>query len=304
MREPFLAPVAPVDGHHVEFGKLEEGRDGGARIAGGGDSSSIGSVFETTRPEIRKGGDDGEDQGVAGDDRIVKEGREEIDGEHSEKEAAHGGVAELGGMLELEVREFVSHDVVDFTLRHALEKVVGEGNCVAGAGESIGDLSFAGRDEVDLLKFDANAFGHSKSAIAEISGGKSLRLHAGEFEQSLSSNSAKKESSNPPEQGAAESGATDHTKAGEKHGEWNKSREDGVESLEREFAFGPTEAAEFLLNWVGDAIAEEPKNRGRNPSDGFVKNGMSGQSGETRAGSKEAKNWFGVAVVESNPPAE
>src|ERR1700740_2246952 len=58
MREPFLAPVAPVDGHHVEFGKLEEGRDGGARIAGGGDSSSIGSVFETTRPEIRKGGDD------------------------------------------------------------------------------------------------------------------------------------------------------------------------------------------------------------------------------------------------------
>lgn len=68
MREPFFAPAAPADRHHVEFRKLEESGDGGARIAGGRDSSSIGSVFETARPEIRKDGNDGEDQGVAGDD--------------------------------------------------------------------------------------------------------------------------------------------------------------------------------------------------------------------------------------------
>ena len=112
----------------------------------------------------------------------MEEGRSEVESEHGEEEAAHVSVAKLHGMLEFEVSEFVGDDVVDFTLGHALEEIVGEGNGVAGAREGVGDLTFAGGDEVDLLKLDADAFGHGEGAIAEIAGGKGLGLHAGEFE--------------------------------------------------------------------------------------------------------------------------
>ena len=73
--------------------------------------------------------------------------------------------------------------------------------------------------------------------------------------------------------------------------------EDGVESLEGEFALGPAKAAELLLNGMRDAIAEEPKKCGRKPSDGFVEDGMSGEGCETRAGCEKVEDRLGVAVV-------
>jgi len=62
--KPFFAPLAPVDRHHVEFGKLEERGNSSARLAGGGDSASVGGIFEAARPEIREDGYDNKNHGI------------------------------------------------------------------------------------------------------------------------------------------------------------------------------------------------------------------------------------------------
>ena len=46
-------------------------------------------------------------------------------------------------MFEFEVRELVGHDVIDFALRHALEKEVREGDGVIGSREGISNLAFS-----------------------------------------------------------------------------------------------------------------------------------------------------------------
>ena len=207
-------------------------------------------------------------------------------------------------MLELEVRELVGHDVIDFALGHALEEEVGERDGVAGAREGVSDLAFARRDEIDLLEFDAQPFGHSEGAVAEIAPRERLRLHAGELEQSLRGDDTKKKSGDPPERGGAKAAGADDAETGQKHSERKKSREDGIERLESQLALGPVQAAKFLLHRMRDAIAKEPENCGRNPTESFVHDRMRGEGGEARARRKEAEKRLGMAVVEGDPPGD
>src|SRR5579863_3481952 len=71
MCEPLFAPLAPVDGHHVEFGKLEERGDGGTWITGCGNRTGIRGVLETPRPEVGECGYDDEYPRVTPQGRVA-----------------------------------------------------------------------------------------------------------------------------------------------------------------------------------------------------------------------------------------
>jgi hypothetical protein len=58
-------------------------------------------------------------------------------------------------MPKLQMGHLVSEYVVDLATRHALEEEIRKGDGVAGAGEGIGHLTFAGGNNVELLEFDA-----------------------------------------------------------------------------------------------------------------------------------------------------
>jgi len=166
MCQPLFAPLAPVHGHHVQFRKLEERRDGSTWITG--DGAGIGRIFKAAGPEVGENGDDGEHQGVSRSGRVMEKSRGQAQDKHAEEQAAHVRVTKLDRMLEFEMRELVSHDVIDFAPRHALEKEVRERDGVAGACEGVGDLAFSGRNEINLLELYAKALGHAKRAVAEI----------------------------------------------------------------------------------------------------------------------------------------
>lgn len=135
--------MTPVDGHHVEFRKFEERGNSGARIVGGLHGSGIGGVFETPGEEVRQQRNNDKGNEVANRGRLMKVASGITGGINADENAGHDGVAELCGMFQAQVRQFVGEDVVHFRLGHALQEKIGEGDGVSGAREGVGELPFA-----------------------------------------------------------------------------------------------------------------------------------------------------------------
>src|SRR5260370_7347153 len=74
-------------------------------------------------------------------------------------------------MVFFDVRQFVSDDCVHFLACEMAKQVVRKQNAAAGARVSIGYAALAGRQKINLLKFDAQLRGQKKSTIAEFAGG-------------------------------------------------------------------------------------------------------------------------------------
>src|SRR5215471_3951544 len=203
MGEPLFAPFAPVDRHHVELRELEERRDRSPRITCRGDGARIRRILKPAGPEVREDRNDDKHQAVVCNKGAVEKRCGRAYGEHAQEQASQISVTELGGMLELEVCELVGHDIVNFALRHPLEKEVREGNGVIRPRKGIGHLAFSRWNQIDLLELYAEALSHAERAVAKISGRECLGLHAGDLEQGLRGNNAKKESANPPKHGGA-----------------------------------------------------------------------------------------------------